>query len=218
MTMKGFITKRANQKGNSDFSFVSERREKTRLGGFTLVETMIAVTILTLAAAGPLFTASRALVASQTARSQLTASYLAQEGIEYARAMRDGAYLVAYSEGGSSISTEAWNDFTEGSGANSIASCRTPVVCSLDPTLPMGYGSNSALYQCSGGSCTPLYLLDNGVYTQRSNLGGTQTQFTRTFQSIPVSETEEKIVSRVSWTFHGSSYSVTSIVHLTPWQ
>ena len=63
--------------------------------GFTLIETMVAVTILTLAVAGPLMTASRAIVAAQSARDQLTASYLAQEGIEYVRAMRDNEYLAA---------------------------------------------------------------------------------------------------------------------------
>ena len=49
--------------------------------GFTLIETLIAITILTLAIAGPMVTASRSIVAAQTARDQLTASYLAQEGM-----------------------------------------------------------------------------------------------------------------------------------------
>ncbi|MDE1919730.1 MAG: prepilin-type N-terminal cleavage/methylation domain-containing protein, partial [Patescibacteria group bacterium] len=48
--------------------------------GFTLIEAMVAVTIVTLAVAGPLFTAGRAIIAAQISREQLTASYLAQEG------------------------------------------------------------------------------------------------------------------------------------------
>ena len=71
--------------------------------GFTLVESMIAVTILTFAVAGPLYTASRAFVAAEIARDKLTASYLAQEGVEYVRAMRDNEYLSAYQAGGGAI-------------------------------------------------------------------------------------------------------------------
>ena len=88
--------------------------------GFTLIETLIAITILTLAIAGPMVTASRAIVAAQTARDQLTASYLAQEGIEYVRVMRDNEYLAAYQAGGSDVSTTAWNNFL----AVSINQCR----------------------------------------------------------------------------------------------
>ena len=88
--------------------------------GFTLIEAMVAITIVTLAVTGPLFTASRAIVAAQMARQKLTASYLAQEGIEYARAMRDNEYLAAYQAGGTNISTAAWTDFLTGSSAGSI--------------------------------------------------------------------------------------------------
>jgi len=62
---------------------------KENTHGFTLIETLIAVTILTFAVSGPLYTAGRALVAAEIARDQLVASYLAQEGVESVRAMRD---------------------------------------------------------------------------------------------------------------------------------
>ena len=52
---------------------------------FTLVETLIAISIVTIAISGPMLSASRALIAANIARDQLTASYLAQEGIEYVR-------------------------------------------------------------------------------------------------------------------------------------
>lgn len=185
---------------------------------FTLVETMIAVTILTLAVAGPLFTASRVIVAAQTARDQLTASYLAQEGVEYVRAMRDGSYLFAYRGGGGDVSTVAWNEFLASSDATSIAECRAPSVCSLDPTLTMGYGTGLALLHCGNNGCPQLYLLNNGAYTVRDTLGGTATSFSRSVQVVYVSDTEEKVISRVSWTFHGIPYSVTASDHLTPWQ
>ena len=64
--------------------------------GFTLVETMVAIAILSMAVAGTLYTADRTMVAAETANSQLTASYLAQEGIESARMERDDFYLNRY--------------------------------------------------------------------------------------------------------------------------
>ena len=129
MSMKGFTTY---------FSFANERREQTKLRGFTLVEALVAVTIITLSVAGPLFTANRAIVAAQNTRLQLTASYLAQEGVEYVRAMRDDAYLARYRQGGTNVSGDAWNEFLNGSIPASIPQqCRTGT-CTLDTALSMG--------------------------------------------------------------------------------
>lgn len=182
--------------------------------GFTLIETMVAVTILTLAIAGPLVTANRAIVAARISRDQLTASYLAQEGIEYVRAMRDKEYLSAYQAGGQSVSANAWSNFLN----TSINQCRS-TTCTFDPSRNMGSGIGMSLVPCSGNSCTPLYLtqLSNGTYgyTQQS---GTVTPFTRTIQAIDVSASDERIVSMVSWSYHGTPYSVTISDHLTPWQ
>jgi Tfp pilus assembly protein PilV len=186
--------------------------------GFTLIEAMIAITVLTLSVAGPLFTASRAIDAAQLSSYQLTASYLGQESIEYMRAMRDDEYLLAYKAGDTNISTTAWNNFLNGSDPGSITQCRTKT-CTFDPTAHggMGTGSGFALNQCTGSTCTPLYLA-GGVYTQQNYSGATVTPFTRTVQAIDVSTTEEKIVSTVSWNFHGTPYSVVITDHLTPWQ
>jgi len=134
---------------------------------------MVAVTIVTLAISGALFTANSAIVAAEIARDQLTASYLAQEGIEYVRMIRDNEYLAAYHTGGANVSTTAWTNF--------------------------------------------LSLLGTGVIIYPApNLGS--TPFTRTVQAVDVSSNEEKITSRVSWSFHGIPYAVTIIDHLTPWQ
>ncbi len=196
--------------------------------GFTLIESLIAVTILSFAIAGPLSTASHALVAAQIARGQLTASYLAQEGVEYVRAMRDDAYLNAYSVGGSDVSTAAWADFLDGSNPWSITQCRT-TTCMYDPARPiMGTGSGQSLEQCSlagypHAACAPLHLV-NGIYTEQTSDTGA-TSFVRTVQVLDVLDTggnvvpnDKKVVSTVSWSFHGTSRSITVTDHLTPWQ
>ena len=61
--------------------------------GFSLVETIVAIAILTLAMVAPLSLAQRGLNASIYARDQITAFYLAQEAVEYARNVRDSNNL-----------------------------------------------------------------------------------------------------------------------------
>jgi len=195
--------------------------------GFTLVETMVAITIITLAVAGPMFAASRAVVAAQGARYQLIASHLAQEGIEYVRLMRDNEYL-ATRPGGSHVSGDPWDNFLNGSSSysGSIEQCRTKInstnICTLDPvsapTMCVGAVGACSLQVCPGGTCTvPLYLTAGGIYTQQS-AGNTKTVFTRTIQTYSPTAVDERIDSKVSWSFHGTTYSVTVSDHLTPWQ
>lgn len=183
--------------------------------GFTLIETLVAITVVTLAVAGPLTSATRALVTAQLAREQLTASYLAQEGIEYLRLMRDNEYL-AFAGTGSGASTAAWTDFTAGSSAASITSCIAST-CTLDPARQMGTGSGFSLNTCSGAGCTALYLA-NGIYTQQSNIGGTKTPYVRTIKATTVSTTDERITSTVTWVSRGITRTITVTDHLTPWE
>ncbi|MBU6388705.1 prepilin-type N-terminal cleavage/methylation domain-containing protein [Patescibacteria group bacterium] len=188
---------------------------------FTLIETMIAVAILTLAVAGPLFTASRAIVAAATARDQLTASYLAQEGVEYVRAVRDNAYLAAY--GGANASSVAWSSFLS-TMSSCNATSNSAVACALDPVARgMGVGSGFSLQPCTIGACAPLYLANNGTtnyYTTNPNASNLipTTSFTRTVQVFDASAADERVVSTVSWSYHEIPYSVTVYDHLTPWQ
>lgn len=57
--------------------------------GFTLVETLVAVAILMIAIAGPLTIAQKSLMASIYAKDQVTASFLAQDAMEYVKNWRD---------------------------------------------------------------------------------------------------------------------------------
>lgn len=185
--------------------------------GFTLVETLVAVTILTLAVAGPLFTANRAIVAAQNARDQLIASYLAQEGIEYMRAIRDDEYLAAYEDGGANVSTSAWTNFhTSTSQCN--ATSVSAKACTLNP-WPVASPQLNSCDTATVGSCAPLNKTSSGIvrYTQ-SSAGTVVTRFTRTIQVIDVSPNDARIVSTVSWNFHSVPYSVSISDHLTPWQ
>jgi prepilin-type N-terminal cleavage/methylation domain-containing protein len=67
-----------------------------KIRGFTLIETLMAVLLLSLAIAGPLTIASNSLQATLTAKDQDTAFYLAQDGMEYVRWVRDTNTLQCY--------------------------------------------------------------------------------------------------------------------------
>jgi prepilin-type N-terminal cleavage/methylation domain-containing protein len=213
------------------------KKESTANHGFTLIETMVAIAILLLAVAGPLVVASRAMIAAEIAQDQLTASNLAQEGIEYVRMMRDDEYLAAYQAGGTNVSITAWNNFLNNydpsSNPASVEGCRN-TACTLDlsATGGMGTGSGYSLMPCDirkAGSCAPLYLAPTGVYNESQT--GTPTPFTRTIEVIDTLAPgitpgnpygnpypDKRVVSTVSWLFQGVSYSVTVTDQLTPWQ
>ena len=182
--------------------------------GFTLIETMVAIAILMLAISGAFMTANSSMVAAQIARDQLTASYLAQEGIEYTRMVRDTIYLGTYEMNPTSpdITTNAWTAF------QSLASnCNSS--CTLDPWQPnIGFGTADSNYSIQPSVGNPLYLTDGEPfhYTEQTT-AGSQTIFTRTIQTVTESGREEEIISTVSWNFHGS-HSVTITDNLTGWQ
>ncbi|MDD2657221.1 MAG: type II secretion system protein [Candidatus Pacebacteria bacterium] len=194
--------------------------------GFTLIETMVAVAIVTLSVAGPLFTANSAIRGATTARAQLTASYLAQEGIEHVRMMRDNEFLTTYHEGGIDISATAWTRFLTNpvTDSSSISGCRTTAsqssVCMLEtyPGTIAGTGSGLTLEPCVG-DCRPLRLV-NGIYTQKTNIGGDIMPFVRTIQvkDVPNATDDVQVISTVSWSYHGIPYAVKIYDHITPWQ
>jgi prepilin-type N-terminal cleavage/methylation domain-containing protein len=57
--------------------------------GFTLIETLVAISIIMIAIAGPLTVANKAYTSSINAREQSVAMYLAQESMEYINNMKD---------------------------------------------------------------------------------------------------------------------------------
>ena len=65
-----------------------------KMKGFTLIETLVAILLLSSAIAGPMTIAARGLYASTIVRNEVTAYYLAQDAMEYIRYARDSNSLT----------------------------------------------------------------------------------------------------------------------------
>ncbi|MCE9541610.1 prepilin-type N-terminal cleavage/methylation domain-containing protein [Candidatus Kaiserbacteria bacterium] len=98
--------------------------------GFTLIETLVAVSLLTVSIVAPMSLVSQSLAAATYSRDQVTAYSLAQEGIESVRSIRDGNILenALLSAGkslldGIPIGTPFTIDARESIAANAIQTC-----------------------------------------------------------------------------------------------
>ena len=64
--------------------------------GFTLVETLVAITVLLMVIIGPMTIAQKGIQQAYFATEQATAVFLAQEAIEAVRELRDNVALTAF--------------------------------------------------------------------------------------------------------------------------
>ncbi len=181
--------------------------------GFTLIETLVAVAVLTLAIIGPFTALQSAITASYAARDQLAATALAQEAIEYVRGVRDANFLHLIGSPGAS---RTWLDGLNGtSGPDCVTESGATLRCTVSPF------SATEVAQCalSGtGTCSPLNLSSSGLYTQDT---GTPTRFTRYILMRPVSVSDSieeiEVTAVVEFTSARKPYSVRIQTMLYNW-
>ncbi len=150
-----------------------------RAQGFTLIETLVAVLLLTASIAGPLTLASKGLSAALIARDQMIAFYLAQDAVEYVRYARDTNKL-----GGGSWLT----------GAINLSNCISATGCTLDPLT-------AAVTACPVGGCPLINKQTVSGSTYFSYTVGTVTpqQFRRTVILTTPTASEAVLTVSVSW-------------------
>jgi type II secretory pathway pseudopilin PulG len=164
---------------------------KKTTSAFTLIETLVAISILIMALVGPLSIAEQSLRSAYYSRDQVTAFYLAQEGIEYVRGVRDQNYLTG----------QSWlNGVTDCQGAK----------CVVD--FP-----NFTHTLCPNNICPAVLISSSGgLFNQTS---GTPSKFTRILTLTPVAGSPDQMIVgvTVSWTSGAISRTFTLNERLFNW-
>lgn len=166
--------------------------------GFTLVESLVAITVLLTAVTGPLTIAAQGIGLANFARQQITAIFLAQEAIEYVRSVRDGNILT---------------DDDPALWLTGLSDCMDGTPCLIDVTQP-------SVKSCTGGACVPIRFHEtSGHYGYSETAGWEETPFTR---EVTITETEEDaeviVEVRVSWQTGVISKDFTVTETLLNWQ
>jgi prepilin-type N-terminal cleavage/methylation domain-containing protein len=164
--------------------------------GFSLVETLVAISILLIVIVGPMTTSSRTAKSSTFATEQIQAFYLAQEGLELAQKVRDD-FLLTQFRTTPAPNNSSWSSFI---GSTAYQHCLTPNGCGLRWGNAVGSPIQSVRCDSSIDACK-LYLSSNdwrSRYTHDSS--GSITPFTRIiyFQTT-VPGREVQVRSEVTW-------------------
>ena len=188
---------------------------KLPTGGFTLIEMLVAVFLLTVAISGPLTISSKGLTVALVAKDQTTAFYLAQDAVEYVRSVRDtntlkGRSWLAGLDGSPNPDTPP-----DGVSGDCVSAAGT-ASCYFDSLG--NFVSGSANFASCGGDC-PKLLYNAPMYNYTT---GTQTIFKRTVSiTSPSNGAANEAVLRVtlSWSdIGGVTRTITVTEDLFNWQ
>jgi prepilin-type N-terminal cleavage/methylation domain-containing protein len=176
--------------------------KKIKSRGFTLIETLVALAIFATSIVALISITGQGVSNTNLSKNKAIASYLAQEGIETVRNIRDTAIL----------SGAQWSTLLTNTSLlfNCVPSNAT-IGCYVDSA-----SSTLSPAACGTTSCPPLrYDSSIGSYNYAT---GTATNFSRKIIVSQLNANEISIISEVSWTQGASSQAVTYTENLLNWQ
>lgn len=175
--------------------------QKYSQSGFSLVETLVAITILLIVIVGPMAISSSTARSTSFASDQVTAFFLAQEGLELAQKARDDFFLPYLVD-----DTETpWDDFTDTTSSGAYRRCYESNGCGLEI---LDTGDVGTPFTCGPAFATNCRLyIDTSPSSVRSrftydSVGGNkeETTFIRTIRfSLGANPYEVKVESEVRW-------------------
>lgn len=186
---------------------ISKKQQSER--GFTIVEVLVAITIFSIAVAGVITASAQGGINVNAARNRLTATYLAQEGVELMRAKRD-SYVIS-----ASTYTAGWATFV----ADATAACTNVGPCDIDvsdttttvPGTSAAYGFR--FITCASSSCVLSRDTSTSAFGYYAHGSGTPTMYTRRITVVPLpnmtAPNELEITSTVSWNEGTAAQSIT---------
>lgn len=159
---------------------------QNKQNGFSLVETLVAISILLIVIVGPMTITMSTAKSSTFASEQIQAFFLAQEGLELVQKLRDDLLLEGLNTG-----TDTWNTFTSYTQCYSASGCGfgwSETEGELIPPVSCATSSNCLIYRSEDG---------RGVFTHTA-AGNIATPFTRRIY-LEVDGAGVKVVSVVTW-------------------
>lgn len=147
---------------------------KNKFGGFSLLETLVALAVLNAAILGPIALATSSIRSASLSHNITIASFLAEEAAELVRARREE------------------NIYADNDWLNGFDGCTAGSPCRISTDANGEISVNFC-----GGSCPLNYDSGVGLYWHD---GGTASIFTRTFTVEEIKENKEvKVLVAVSW-------------------
>jgi len=160
-----------------------------RSTGFTLVEVLVAISIFMVAIVALVVVSAQSISNTAYAKNQLTASYLAEEGIELVRSARDDE-----------VSLGGWSGFLS---STAYSACSGSLGCMIEPSASSLITPIGNITVCQSPFCAPFYY-DTRTGFYNYDTSGDPTLFTRTITIDDNGGTldpqkEVRVTSKVSW-------------------
>jgi len=171
--------------------------------GFTLIEVILAISVLTIAVGGSFALIQQTLISAVLNQSELVASYLTQEGIEIVRNIRDNNWLEQRTVPGTS-----WDD--------GLTVCQNPNCCEGDykTDIPPNLSSLVSFSNCDYNNLRYLNIDENGFYGYS---GTTPTKFKRKINVTKTDANTLEVSVDVQWQERGRAHSIKAQDYLYNW-
>ncbi len=175
-------------------------RSSQLAAGFTLVETLVAVSLLSIAITAPMSLTSKSLTTAYYARDQVTAFHLAQEAVETIRHVRDNNILKnafgTYAPILEGIPATDGSPFVVDTRNNAMTLCTDTVAYPPDGCPPLSSDGSLYGYPIGGEqTCTSGVVSGTGGCWGASNF----TRTVRTLAGISGNPDEIRISVDVAW-------------------
>jgi hypothetical protein len=165
--------------------------------GFSLLDVMMALGVVTLGLMGIISLATQNIQEQSTNKNYLTASMLAQEGLELARNVRDTNFL----NGG------VWDNGLVGEDVTATSTF------TIDPNFPISINNIPNLI--SDALCIIYFNSTSNRYTHDSS--GAQATIFRRLVTVVDHANYIEVIATVEWTERGQTHSYEAATNLYDW-
>lgn len=155
-----------------------KRKRAVTKQGFTIVEALVAISILVVSVTALLGVVSQSIFNSTHIKNKAVAISLAQEGVELVRNIQDSALLA-----------EDYQTFEVFAGTLFQPCMFNEGMCTIDPL-------SLEIDSCPNQTCPPLRISDTGYFNYTF---GEESRFTRSIEITPSLQNSGRAIVTVSW-------------------